>query len=75
MLKCDNNNKRQPDNQDTDTEEDIEIEDGDRQCTQQKVSILLIDLFIHSNLHAIAIDFVNSIVSFCFLCFKHSCHL
>ena len=56
MLQCDNNNKRQPDNHDTDTEEYIEIEDGDRQCTQQKVSILLIDLFIHSNLHAIAID-------------------
>ena len=45
MLQCDNNNKRQPDNHDTDTEEDIEIEDGDRQCTQQKVSILMIDLF------------------------------
>ena len=40
MLQCDNNNQRQPDNQDTDTEEDIEIEDGDRQCTQQKVGSL-----------------------------------
>ena len=39
MLQCDNNNKRQPDSHDTDTEEDIEIEDGDRQCTQPKVSM------------------------------------
>ena len=45
MLQCDNNNQRQPDNHDTDTEEDIEIEDGDRQCTHQKVGILKINLF------------------------------
>ena len=37
MLQCDNNNKRQPDTHDTDSEEDIELEDGDRQCTQPKV--------------------------------------
>ena len=45
MLQCDNNNKRQPDSHDTDTEEDIEIEDGDRQCTQPKVSVMIIDLY------------------------------
>ena len=45
MLQCDNNNKRQPDSHDTDTEEDIEIEDGDRQCTQPKVSVMIINLY------------------------------
>ena len=34
VMQCDNNNKRQPD---TDTEEDIELDDGDRQCSQPKV--------------------------------------
>ena len=46
MLQCDNNNKRQPDNQDTDTEEDIEIEDGDGQCTQPKVCIIIFNFLI-----------------------------
>ena len=42
MLQCDNNNKRQPDTHDTDTEEDIELEDGDSQCTQPKVCFMTI---------------------------------
>ena len=41
MLQCDNNNRRQPDNPDTDTEEDIELEDAS-QCSQPKVGILQI---------------------------------
>ena len=42
MLQCDNNNKRQPDNPDTDTEEDIELEEEDAsQCSQPKVRTFL----------------------------------